>query len=81
MLIDSLVVYGLHIWEKRLKEAKAKLLAEENENKEMHKKASHDIKVATRQEQKNMSKRVQHQGKAYPSTVPKGHIMQPDKMK
>ena len=81
MLIDSLVAYGLHVWEKRLKEEKAKILHEENDKKEAQKKSAHDTKQMTRQQPKIESKKVKNQGKAYPGTKPRGHIVQPDKTK
>lgn len=81
MIVDGLVLYGLHVWEKRVREAKAKILHDENEAKEVLKKASHATKIATREQQKANIKKLKNQGKAYPNTVPKAHILQPDKTK
>jgi hypothetical protein len=81
MVVDGLVLYGLHVWEKRVREAKAKILHEENDAKEVLKKASHATKIASREQQKAKVKKLKNQGKAYPNTVPKAHILQPDKTK
>jgi hypothetical protein len=81
MVVDGLVLYGLHVWEKRVREAKAKILHEENDAKEVLKKASHATKIASREQQKAKGKKLKNQGKAYPNTVPKAHILQPDKTK
>jgi hypothetical protein len=81
MLIDSLVVYGLTVWDRRLKEAKAKLAEKEGLVKEEEKKAVRDTKVAVRQQRKDGEKKAKNQGNAFPSRAPKHHIMQPDKGK
>jgi len=81
MLVDSLVLYGLHIWEKRVRESKARILQEENGAKEVLKKASQANKIATREQQRANTKKIKNQGKAFPNTVPKAHILQPDKTK
>lgn len=81
MLIDSLVVYGLHVWERRLKEEKARLAEKEGVAKEVDKKATRATNVAVRHQRKDEEKRAKNHGNAFPSSAPKHHIMQPDKSK
>lgn len=84
MLIDSLVVYGLTVWEKRLKEEKAKRMEKEDLVKEVDKKETRATKASIRQQQKEGVKKAQNHGNAFPNTVKpnKRHgIMQPDKAK
>jgi hypothetical protein len=84
MLMDSLVIYGLTVWEKRLKDDKAKRIEKEGLQKEVDKKAARAAKAAIRQEQKEGVKKAQNHGQAFPHTVhpSKRHgIVQPDKTK
>jgi hypothetical protein len=82
LVIDALVLYGLHLLDRRIKLEKSKLATEKDMNKEILKKESNASKAAVRQQQHQiLNKQIHNQGKAYPSTVPKFHILQPDKMK
>lgn len=84
MLIDSLVVYGLTVWERRLKEEKARLAGKEGLAKEVDKKATLATKSAVRKQRKEGEKKAKNHGNAFPNTVHpnKRHgIMQPDKTK
>jgi hypothetical protein len=81
-LIDAFVLYGLHLLDRRLKSKKLKVRSEKDVVKEIQKKEMLASKLATRQQhQQAFKKQIHNQGKAFPSTVPKAHILQPDKMK
>jgi hypothetical protein len=82
MLIDGLVLYGLNFLDRRSKSKKLKAHTEKDVVKEIQKKELLASKMATRQQhQQAFKKQIHNQGKAFPSTVPKAHIHQPDKMK
>jgi hypothetical protein len=81
-LIDGVVLYGLHLLDRRSKSKKLKNLTEKDIVKETQKRELLASKEATRQQhQQAFKKQIHNQGKAFPSTVPKAHIQQPDKMK
>jgi hypothetical protein len=81
-LIDAFVLYGLLLLDRRLKSKKLKVRSEKDVVKEIQKKEILALKLATRQQhQQAFKKQIHNQGKAFPSTVPKAHILQPDKMK
>lgn len=84
MLVDGLVIYGLQVWETRLKKAKAedeqKMAAEATAANETTKKDKRAQKAATRQQMKQQEKNVlQKSGKA--NFTAKANIVQPDKNK
>ena len=82
ILIDGLVLYGLNFLDRRSKSKKLKAHSEKDVVKEIQKKELLASKMATRQQhQQAFKKQIHNQGKAFPSTVPKAHILQPDKMK
>lgn len=82
ILIDGIIIYGLHFIDRRTKSRKLKAHTEKDIVKEIQKKEIIASKMATRQQhQQAFKKQIHNQGKAYPSTVPKAHIQQPDKMK
>ena len=82
MLIDGLVVYLLTVWERRLKEDKAKIVEKENMAKEEDKKDKRATKAATRQQRKAEQMKTKHQNQSNRnSSNPKHQIMQPDKSK
>jgi hypothetical protein len=82
VVVDGLVLYALRLLDQRIKLEKSKLATEKDVNKEMLKKETHANDAATRQHQhRTLKTQIHHQGKAYPSTVPKMHIVKPDKMK
>lgn len=81
-MIDAFVLYGLLLLDRRLKSKKLKVRSEKDVVKEIQKKEILALKLATRQQhQQAFKKQIHNQGKAFPSTVPKAHILQPDKMK
>jgi len=80
MLLDAIVVFGLHHWDKRLKKEKQAALEEDAVQHETVKKASRAQKAAARQQRKAEEKKHQN-GMGQASFVPKQHIQQPDKNK
>ena len=82
ILIDGFILYGLNFLDRRSKSKKLKAHTEIGVLKEIQKKELIASKMATRQQhQQAFKKQIHNQGKAFPSTVPKAHILQPDKMK
>jgi len=79
MAVDCIVVYGLHLWEKRLKAQKAKIAEEQAVAHETEKQATRAVKSANRQQRKAEQKKTKNQGQPYVTT--KHNIMQPDKSK
>jgi hypothetical protein len=81
VLIDGLVVYGLHRWEGQLKKEKAELAEKDSKQHETEKKATRAEKAASR----NQTKATQKRQKGAPNNniafAPKMKIMQPDKNK
>lgn len=79
MLVDALVVYGLSVWEKRLKDEKERAVHEEEIAKETDKKTKKHLKAASRFQAKAREKKnkiVNEKGGKQ-----KHNIMQPDKSK
>lgn len=82
LLVDCLAIHGLTVWDRRAKAARRAMVAEKaGLANEVDKKATRATKAANRQQQKAVVKQAKNQGHAFPSTVPKRHILQPDKMK
>jgi len=82
MLVDCVAVYALSVWEKSLKQEKAKLAEmadEQAKANEADKQASRAVKTADREQRKAEQKKNKNQGQPYVST--KHNIMQPDKSK
>lgn len=80
MLLDAAVVFGLSVWEKKLKQEKELAEKEAELQHETTKKATRALKAATRQQRKAEEKKhVNGGGQA--SFTPKQHIQQPDKNK
>jgi hypothetical protein len=79
MLIDSAIVYGLTVWDRRLKEQREVALREEALHREIDKKDKRATRAAQRQQRKAAQKK-QH-NVPYQNSVPKQKIMQPDKSK
>jgi hypothetical protein len=80
MLLDGLVVWGLHIWEKRAKLQKELALHEESNEHEILKKTTRADKAANRNQRKAMDKKT-HNKSGQTSFAPKANIIQPDKNK
>jgi hypothetical protein len=80
MLIDGLVVWGLTILEKRLKEQKAAKLEAERVHNESGKKESRALKAANVQQRKAEQKK-QHIDQKSSHSAPRSPIQQPDKSK
>ena len=78
--MDGLVVWGLTILEKRLKEEKAAMLETENVQHESDKKEVRALKTANMQQRKAEQKK-QHIDQKVSHSAPKNPIMQPDKNK
>jgi hypothetical protein len=82
LLIDGIVLYGLFILDHKSKSKKIKVHSENEITKETHKKEMMAFKKATRQKHRQaFQTQIHNQGKAYASTAPRSHILQPDKMK
>lgn len=80
MLLDAAVVFGLNLWEKRLKKEKELAEKEAEVQHETVKKASRAEKTANRQQRKAEEKKHMNGG-GQASFAPKQHIQQPDKSK
>jgi uncharacterized damage-inducible protein DinB len=81
MIIDALVVYGLHRWEKNLKKEKAELAEKDAKQHETEKKATRAEKAAQRSQTKESRKREKHAPNNNVAFAPKMNIIQPDKNK
>ena len=79
MVVDSLVVYGLSVWERQLRNDSAKIAEEQAVVHETEKLAARAQKAADREQRKAEQKQIKHQGQPYVTT--KHNIMQPDKNK
>jgi hypothetical protein len=87
MLLDAIIVGGLHVYESVLK--KRKLLREQevdaaDKAKELDKKGGQAMKAAQLREQKELQRKLHQQGKIQQNsnpTNPSHHIQQPDKAK
>lgn len=79
MLVDGLLIYGLHVWESSLKKEKDMLAGKEALHHEEEKKAARALKAATRQERKAQEKKIHIINKS--SGQQKPFIHQPDKSK
>ena len=79
MLVDCCMVYGLHVWEKRLKAEKARIAGEQAVVHETEKRDARAVKAANRQQRKASERKNKNQGQPYVTT--KHNIMQPDKSK
>jgi hypothetical protein len=80
MLLDAAVVFGLSVWEKKLKQERDLAEREADIQHETTKKASRAQKAASRQQRKVEEKKNLNGG-SQASFVPKQHIQQPDKNK
>ena len=78
--MDGLVVWGLTILEKRLKEEKAAMLETENVQHESDKKEVRALKTANMQQRKAEQKK-QHIDQKASHSAPNNPIMQPDRNK
>jgi len=79
MLVDSLIVYSLSVWEKQIKSEGAKIVEEQAVAHETDKQAARAVKTANREQRKAEQKNVKNQGQPY--VTPKHNIQQPDKSK
>lgn len=80
MILDALVVWGLNVYDKKLKAEKEAAAAEADVQHETEKKATRATKAANRAQRKAEQKKTQNtNGQA--SFAPKQHIQQPDKNK
>jgi hypothetical protein len=79
MLLDTLVVLGLNLWENRLKAEKAKVAHEETVEHETDKKASRATRASTRKQRKADDKKQKHDTKGQVSFTPNHTINQPKK--
>jgi hypothetical protein len=80
MLLDAAVVFGLNLWEKKMKEEKELAEKEAEIQHETVKKAGRAQKAADRHQRKAEDKKLSN-GAAHTSFAPKQHIQQPDKGK
>ena len=81
LLVDVLVVYGLHRWEARLKKQKADLAEKEAKEKEVLRRTARDEKAAQRNQTKAMQKKQQNKTSKQANFAMKHPIQQPDKSK
>ena len=77
MFVDSLVVYGLTMWEKQLRNDSVRIAEEQAVTHETNKQASRAQKTADREQRKAEQKQIKNQGQPYVTT--KHNIVQPDK--
>jgi hypothetical protein len=80
MLLDAAVVFGLSVWEKKLKQEKELAEKEAEVLHETTKKETRAQKAASRQQRKATEKKHTNGG-GQTSFAPKQHIQQPDKNK
>ena len=77
MVADSLVVYGLTVWERQVRSESAKIAEEQAVVHETEKQAVRAQKAADREQRKAEQKQIKNQGQPYVTT--KHNIVQPDK--
>lgn len=80
MLVDGLIVYGLHIWEGRLKKKRAEIAEKDALVHEIEKKAASSEKAALREKNKAEQKKLKQHAKMA-TNAPKAPIQQPDRNK
>ena len=81
MIIDALVVYGLHVWEGRLKKQKSEIAEKEAKQLETQKKATRNEKAAQREQIKANQKKQQNKAGTHADFSRKTPIKQPDRNK
>lgn len=82
MLLDAAVLFGINVWEKRLKQKRDEATKEVEIHHETVKKADRALKVASRQQRRAEDKKLHGNGTGgQTSFAPKQHIQQPDKGK
>jgi len=82
LLLDAAVLFGINVWEKRLKQQKDESAKEVEIHHETVKKADRALKAASRQQRRAEEKKLHANGTGgQASFVPKQNIQQPDKSK